>query len=81
MVKNGSGNVAPPQVSDQMLQCRCFVQGDVVSLIAYDLVLGIATARVMDITLIFHVFYVYFHYPAADAASFGIPADMVADFE
>jgi hypothetical protein len=53
----------------------------VVSLIALDLVLGIIAARVMDITFVVHIFYVHFHDSAADAASFGIPADMIANFE
>lgn len=64
-----------------MLQRSSFVQSDVVSLIALDLVLGITTVRVMDIALIIHVFYVHLHDPAADATGFRIPADMVADFE
>ena len=64
-----------------MLQRGSFVQGDVVTLVALDLVLGNTPARVMDITFIRYVFYVHLHYPAADVAGFGIPADMIADFE
>lgn len=68
-------------LSGETLQCGSLVQGDVVSLVALDFVLRVIRARVMDITFIVHVFFVHLHDPAADAASFRIPADMISNFE
>jgi hypothetical protein len=57
------------------------VHSDVIRLIAFDFVLWIILARVMDIAFVFHVFGVHPHDFAPDPAGFRIPAHMRADFE
>lgn len=57
------------------------MQRHVIGLVALDLVLRIVGARVMRISLVGHVFLMHPHDPAADPAGFGIPADVIADFE
>jgi hypothetical protein len=57
------------------------VHGDMIGLIAFDLVLRIVLARMMDIALVVHVPRVHPYDVTGDPASFGIPGYMVADFE
>ena len=53
-------------------QCLALVQGDVIGLVALDLILRIALARVMHVTFVVHVARVHAYDPATDPASFGI---------
>lgn len=62
-------------------QCLALVHGDMIGLIALDLVLRIILTRMMDIAFVVHVARVHPYDMAADPASFGIPGYMVADFE
>lgn len=62
-------------------QCFALVHGDMIGLIALDLVLRIILTRMMDIAFVVHVSRVHLYDMAADPASFGIPGYMVADFE
>src|SRR6266851_5965828 len=57
------------------------MQGDMIGLVAFDLVLRVVRAGVMDVALIGHIFGVHPHYPACDPACFGIPAHVIADLE
>src|SRR5262249_31227717 len=57
------------------------VQSDVIGLVALDLVLRIVRARMMDVALVAHVGRVDPYDTAADPASFGIPAYVIADLE
>jgi len=57
------------------------VHSNVIGLIAFDFVLWIVLARVMDITFVFHVFDVHPDDFAPDPAGFRIPAHMRADLE
>ena len=62
-------------------QCCSLVHGDMIGLIALNLVLRIILARMMDVAFVVHVCRVHPHDMAADPASFGIPGYMIADFE
>jgi hypothetical protein len=62
-------------------QCFALVHGDMIGLIALDLVLRITLARMMDIALVVHVRRVHPYDMAADPASLGIPGNMILDFE
>ena len=64
-----------------MPQCFTFVQSDVIGLVAFDLVLRIILARVVDIAFVVHVARMHPHDMAADPAGFGIPTYVIADFE
>ena len=63
------------------LQGSTLVQSEVIGLVAFDLVLRIILARMMDITFVVHVARMHSHDPAADSASLGIPTYVIADFE
>ena len=64
-----------------MPQGFTFVQSDMIGLVAFDLVLRIILARMMDITFVGHVARMHPHDTATDSASFGIPTYMIVDFE
>jgi hypothetical protein len=64
-----------------MPQGTALVEGNMIGLVALDLVLWIIRARVMDITFVVHVPGVQANNMAADPASFGIPAHVIARFE
>ena len=57
------------------------MQCDVIGLVAFDLVLWIVLARMMDIAFVVQVARVHPHDTAAYSASFGIPSYVIADFE
>src|SRR5437016_9435649 len=57
------------------------MHGDVIGPIALDLVLGFLFAGMAWMSLVHRLMRVDLDDPAAHAASFGIPAHMVADFE
>jgi hypothetical protein len=57
------------------------MQSDVISLIAFDFILRIVFARMVDIPLVGNVLGVNFHDPAANASGLGIPGYMRADLE
>jgi hypothetical protein len=57
------------------------MQGDVLGLIAFDLVLRVLFARVMGVAFVIDVFDVHAHDFAADPAGLRIPTDMIADFK
>src|SRR5690606_29439416 len=56
-------------------QRRALVHGDVIGLVAFDLVLGIVRGAVAGVALPLEVVLVDFPDGAADAAGFGVPAD------
>src|SRR5690348_17103400 len=62
-------------------QYSASVQGDMVGLVAFDLVLGVVGARVMDVALVSHVLGVDVDDVAAHPSGLRIPAHMVTDFE
>jgi hypothetical protein len=64
-----------------MSQGAALVEGNMIGLVALDLVLWIIRARVMEITFVVHVPGVHANNMAADLASFGIPAHVIARFE
>jgi hypothetical protein len=69
------------RVSVKASQCFALVHGYMIGFIAFDLVLRIVLARMMDIAFVVHVPRVHPNDVAADLASFGIPGYAVADFE
>ena len=79
--------VAPRRVSRpaasaaKMPQCLPLVHSDVIGLVAFNLVLRIVLARMMDVTFVVHVTRMHLHDTAADPAGLGIPGDVIADFE
>jgi hypothetical protein len=60
-------------------QCSTFVQRDVRRFIAFDFVLRIVLARVVDMAFVVHVFGVDLDDFAPHPPCFRIPADMIAD--
>jgi hypothetical protein len=69
------GRASAPQAP----QRAALVQGDVVGLVAFDLVLRLVPARVVDVALDLDVPRVHAQDMAAHAAGLGIPAHVVAD--
>jgi hypothetical protein len=67
--------------SATMSQCLTFVQSDVIRLVAFDLILWIILARMMDVTFVGHVARMHPHDMAADPARFRVPTYVIADFE
>lgn len=67
--------------SVQKPQCFALVHGDVIRVIALDLVLRIILARMMDVAFVVHVRRIHPYDMAADPASFGVPGYVIADFE
>jgi hypothetical protein len=57
------------------------VQSDVIGLVAFDFVLRIILARVMDVAFVVHVARMHPDDTATDPASFRIPTYVIADFE
>jgi hypothetical protein len=57
------------------------VQGNMIRFVALDLVLGIVRARVVGIAFVVNIPDVYAHDMTTDPAGFGIPTDVVTDFE
>src|SRR5262245_3011511 len=57
------------------------VQGDVLGLVALDLVLRVVLARMVDVSLPIHVFRIHLDDPAADASGLRVPAHMIAQLE
>jgi hypothetical protein len=64
-----------------MPQGSPFVQSDMIRFVAFDLVLWIVRARVVDIALVVNIPRVHAHDATADPAGFGIPADVITDLE
>jgi hypothetical protein len=62
-------------------QRPAFMQSDVSGFIAFDFVLRLLFARVMDVAFIIHIFGVHAHDFAAHPAGFRIPTYMIADFK
>lgn len=73
--------VLPSRSAAYTLQCFTFVQSDVVGFVAFDLVLWIVLARMMDIAFVVHVARMHPHDMTTDAAGFGIPTYVIADSE
>lgn len=65
----------------QFSQRRAFVGGDVVGFVAFYFVLRVVFVCVVSVAFVVEIFGVHFDDLAANAACFGIPADVVADFE
>ena len=57
------------------------MHGNVICLVALDLVLGFIDTRVMDVAFVVHVLRMHPHDMSADPASFGIPGYVIADLE
>src|SRR5262245_50149724 len=57
------------------------MQGDMIGLVALNLVLWVIRAGVMDVALIGHIFGMHPRDPAGDPACLGIPAHVIADLE
>jgi hypothetical protein len=81
MVWNGGAMSVRRRDSAAAPERRAFVQGYMIGLVALDRVLRLVPAGVMDVAFVGDVFRVHPHDPAADAAGFRIPADVIADLE
>src|SRR5262249_33341822 len=64
-----------------MSQDFAFVQGDMIRLVAFDLVLRIVVARMMDIAFVVHILGVHPDDAASAATSLRIPADVITALE
>jgi hypothetical protein len=62
-------------------QRLALVQSDMSGFIAFDFVLRLIFAGVMNVAFVIHVLAVHAHDLAADPAGFRIPAHAIADFE
>lgn len=78
---SASCQVGAARSATEMPQDRTFMQGDVIGLVAFDLVLRIILARMMDVTLVAHVARMYSHDTTADSASLRVPTYVITDFE
>ena len=58
-----------------------FVHCYVVSLVTFNLILGIGHACMVGVALIIHIFRVYSHDVPADMSGLRIPADVITNFE
>jgi hypothetical protein len=58
-----------------------FVQSDMIRFVAFDLVLWIVHARVVDIAFVVNIPGVHVHDTTTDPAGLGIPADVITDLE
>src|SRR5262245_18518011 len=81
MVKNGSAIIPCDRSAVHQPERSPLVQGDVVGLVALDLVLRVVLARMVDVSLPIHVFRMHLDDPAADASGLRVPAHMIADIE
>jgi hypothetical protein len=63
------------------MQRRALVHGDVLGLVALDLVLRFILAGVVRVSLVIEIFCVNLDDLAAHMPSLRIPADVIADFE
>ena len=68
-------------MSADLPQSRSLMHGDVVRFVAFDFILRILWAGVMCVAFIINGFGVDLDNPAADPTGFGIPSDVIADFE
>jgi hypothetical protein len=64
-----------------MPQGSPLVQSDMIRFVAFDLVLWIVRARVVDMAFVVNIPGVHAHDAATDPAGFGIPADVITDLE
>lgn|SRR5687768_4189112 len=64
-----------------LVQRRTLVHGDVIGLVALDLVLRLVLARMTRMSLIFRITSVGLDDPATHMPRLGIPADVIADLE
>ncbi len=64
-----------------MPQCPALVHSNVICLVAFDLVLRLVLARMVDITFVVHVARMHAHDMTPDPAGFGIPTYVIANFE
>lgn len=64
-----------------MAQCFALMHGDVVCLVALNLVLRVVFAGVVNVAFVVNVCCVDFDDMAADHACFGVPGYVIADFE
>src|SRR5579871_3755999 len=65
----------------QLPERPALVQGDMVGLVALDLILRLVPARVMHVAFVVHVLAMHANDTAAHPAGFRIPADVIADLE
>src|SRR5690348_17979531 len=72
---------APAYSLREFGECLALVRGDVVGLVALDLVLRIVLAGAVRVALVVEVAGMDPDDGAGDAARFGVPADVVADLE
>lgn len=64
-----------------MAQCRGFVQCNMAGFVAFDLVLRLILAGMMDVAFVVHVARMGPDDAAADAAGFGVPGYVIACLE
>jgi hypothetical protein len=57
------------------------MQGDVVRLVALDLILRVILARVMSVAFVVYILSVHLHDRSADPTGFRIPAHVIANFK
>jgi hypothetical protein len=69
------------QSSANEFQRRPPMQRNVVSLVAFDLVLRVIFGRMMRVTFVVHILCVNFDHPTADVSGFRVPGHMIIEFE
>lgn len=62
-------------------QCLPLMQGDMIGLVAFNLVLRVVLTRMMDIAFVVHIARMHPDDMTANPAGFGIPTYVISDFE
>ena len=73
--------VVVDKLTAKTAQCFAFVQGDVIRLVALDLVLRVILAGMVDVALVVHVLGMHPNDSASDSPGLRIPADVIAALE
>src|ERR1041384_1752308 len=80
-IRSGRSTQQSLKLASKPSQYPAFVQGDMVGLVALDLVLRLVPAGMVDVALVAHVLGVHPDDAAADPPGLGIPADVIAALE
>src|SRR6266550_7376228 len=74
-------SVRDRRLARQEPQRACLVQGNVIGLVAFDFVLGLVLAGVVDVSFVVHILCMHLDDSPADPPSLGIPAYTVTHLE
>jgi hypothetical protein len=69
------------RLSTHAFQCCSPVQGDVIGLVALDLILGIVVARTVHVSFVVHILRVHIHNLPTHVTGLGIPGHVLPDLE